>query len=175
MIANLVPACDRCGHTTDTDKLAYDGLGMVCGACRVVRKPRRIQLRRTAGWRKPEGVVNVARPSRWGNPFAIYQGSCSVVGRPWTATVERSLKDGVFIYRAGDDVLYSSHSSVEAAIEHSVDLFRTFCKVRRRDNPREYAAWLAPLRGRDLGCWCEPDAGVCHGDVLLELAQEVTA
>lgn len=29
----------------------------------------RIQLRRSAGWRKPDGVVVVARPTRWGNPF----------------------------------------------------------------------------------------------------------
>jgi hypothetical protein len=33
--------------------------------------PQRIQLRRTSGWRKPEGTVVVARPSRWGNPFRI--------------------------------------------------------------------------------------------------------
>lgn len=33
--------------------------------------PRRIQLRRTKGWRKPDGAVVVARPSRWGNPFRI--------------------------------------------------------------------------------------------------------
>ncbi len=32
---------------------------------------QRIQLHRTKGWRKPEGVVIVARPSRWGNPHAI--------------------------------------------------------------------------------------------------------
>lgn len=31
--------------------------------------PRRIQLRRTAGWRKPDNTVVVARPGRWGNPF----------------------------------------------------------------------------------------------------------
>lgn len=31
--------------------------------------PGRIQLRRTKGWRKPEGAVSVARPTRWGNPF----------------------------------------------------------------------------------------------------------
>jgi hypothetical protein len=30
---------------------------------------RRIQLRRTKGWKKPEGVVTVSRPSVWGNPF----------------------------------------------------------------------------------------------------------
>jgi len=33
--------------------------------------PKRIQLRRTKGWRKPEGAVVVARPSRWGNPFRV--------------------------------------------------------------------------------------------------------
>lgn len=33
--------------------------------------PRRIQLRRARGWRKPAGAVVVARPSRWGNPFRI--------------------------------------------------------------------------------------------------------
>ena len=33
--------------------------------------PSRAQLRRTAGWRKPPGVVVVARPSRWGNPFVV--------------------------------------------------------------------------------------------------------
>jgi hypothetical protein len=34
-------------------------------------RPERIQLRRTRGWRKPAGVVVVARPSRWGNPFRL--------------------------------------------------------------------------------------------------------
>lgn len=28
--------------------------------------------------------------------------------------------------------------------------------------------WLAPLRGKDLGCFCTPSP--CHGDVLLLLA-----
>lgn len=35
------------------------------------RRGRRIQLRRTRGWRKPVGAVVVARPSRWGNPFRV--------------------------------------------------------------------------------------------------------
>jgi hypothetical protein len=33
--------------------------------------PERIQLRRTKGWRKPEGAVVVARPSKWGNPWRV--------------------------------------------------------------------------------------------------------
>ncbi len=33
--------------------------------------PQRIQLRRSKGWRKPEGAIVVSRPSRWGNPFKL--------------------------------------------------------------------------------------------------------
>ena len=33
--------------------------------------PNRIQMRRTAGWRKPDGVVYVGRPSEWGNPWRV--------------------------------------------------------------------------------------------------------
>ncbi len=32
-------------------------------------EPRRIQRRRTKGWRMPENAVYVGRPTRWGNPF----------------------------------------------------------------------------------------------------------
>jgi len=31
--------------------------------------PQRIQRRRTAGWRMPEGAVYVGRPGPYGNPF----------------------------------------------------------------------------------------------------------
>ena len=37
--------------------------------------PERIRLRRTAGWHKPAGVVVVARPTRWGNPFRVAAGT----------------------------------------------------------------------------------------------------
>mgnify|MGYP003430463124 CR=1 FL=1 len=33
--------------------------------------PKRIQMRRTKGWRKPEGAIYVGRPSKWGNMFRI--------------------------------------------------------------------------------------------------------
>jgi hypothetical protein len=33
--------------------------------------PKRIQRRRTKGWRMPEGAVYVGRGSRWGNPFKV--------------------------------------------------------------------------------------------------------
>jgi hypothetical protein len=35
------------------------------------RSPKRVQMRRTAGWRKPAGVVYVGRPTQWGNPHRV--------------------------------------------------------------------------------------------------------
>ena len=36
--------------------------------------PRRIQRRRTPGWRTPPNTVYVGRPTRWGNPFTVADG-----------------------------------------------------------------------------------------------------
>lgn len=33
--------------------------------------PKRIQRKRTKGWKMPEGAVYVGRPTKWGNPFRI--------------------------------------------------------------------------------------------------------
>lgn len=33
--------------------------------------PRRVQRRRTRGWRMPVGAVYVGRGSQWGNPYTI--------------------------------------------------------------------------------------------------------
>ena len=45
-------------------------------------------------------------------------------------------------------------------------LFRIYATVRLSEDPH----WLDELKGRDLVCWCAPLA--CHGDVLLELANQ---
>lgn len=37
--------------------------------------PVRVQQRRTRGWRRPPGAVSVARPSRWGNPYVVGEGT----------------------------------------------------------------------------------------------------
>ena len=33
--------------------------------------PKRIQRKRTKGWKMPSGAVYVGRPTKWGNPFEI--------------------------------------------------------------------------------------------------------
>ena len=34
-------------------------------------RPKRIQLRRTKGWRLPDNTMIVSRPTKWCNPFRI--------------------------------------------------------------------------------------------------------
>lgn len=125
--------------------------------------PVRIQLRRVPGWRKPENTVNVARPSRWGNPFTVAGGT--VWGQHWSL-VRYNWGRGV---RSFHVVPYETCAPAADAIPAAVALFRTLCEVSARDYPDRYEQWIAPLRGRNLACWCKP-AAPCHADVLLELA-----
>ncbi len=111
--------------------------------------PRRIQLRRTKGWRKPPEAVVVARPTKWGNPFTI--DACLEAG--FASDTERAREICVEAFR---DWLNGNGW----AAGHSPDW-----PIRRRailDNIHE-------LRGKDLACWCRPDKA-CHADVLLKLA-----
>lgn len=34
-------------------------------------RPRRVQRKRTKGWKMPANTVYVGRPSKWGNPYKI--------------------------------------------------------------------------------------------------------
>ncbi len=36
-----------------------------------MKEPQRIQRKRTKGWRKPPGAVDVTRPGKWGNPYSL--------------------------------------------------------------------------------------------------------
>jgi hypothetical protein len=55
-------------------------------------KPKRIQRKRTKGWKMPEGAVYVGRPTKWGNPNRI--------GQPYVLGVH-SATTAVFCYRVG--------------------------------------------------------------------------
>ncbi|MFC8732156.1 DUF4326 domain-containing protein [Luteimicrobium sp. NPDC057192] len=102
--------------------------------------PQRIQLRRTKGWRKPEGAIVVARPSRWGNRFVVGSEYEDNSGRRFVRTAEDAVRD----YRR-----WLTRSGMVDAI------------LARKHLPE--------LRGHDLACWCKP-GDPCHADVLLELA-----
>jgi len=86
--------------------------------------PRRIQLHRTKGWRKPEGAVHVARPGKWGNPITV-------------PPVLR--QDPVFL------------AGVVAAFRAGV-LNPQGTGIWKKYPPIDEI--ISTLRGKDLMCWC---------------------
>jgi hypothetical protein len=51
-----------------------------------------------------------------------------------------------------------------------VELYRQHVKSLLGESS-EARELFAALRGKNLGCWCKP--GPCHGDVLVEMLQDV--
>jgi hypothetical protein len=86
-------------------------------------------------------------------PGAKYVGRPSRWGNPDRVGVDGDAAECVAKYRAG------------------LERFRA-------EYPFRFAAWLAPLRGHDLACWCPltDDDGhptPCHADELLRMIAEL--
>lgn len=126
--------------------------------------PVRIQLRRAKGWRMPPNTVKVDRSTRWGNPF---------VDSETTADAQAYV-----ITRQGLHWLPDDWWTRQTVLE----LFTAWAQRRRVEDPSKPGAPLplhakalpvppdlAPLRGKNLACWCRIDQP-CHADVLLWLA-----
>jgi hypothetical protein len=112
--------------------------------------PKRIQLKRTRGWRMPPGAVKVDRTTAWGNPWVV-----GAIGVPDAAESVRRFRAAVLGFHGGDG---------------------SWCRpVAHPDSYIGRIITRAPieLRGKDLACWCKPGEP-CHADVLLELAASVT-
>ncbi len=67
-----------------------------------IEMPKRIQMRRTKDWRKPEGVVYVGRPSRWGNPFSVQELGRAEAMRRFRELFERTAHRKKFRYPLAD-------------------------------------------------------------------------
>jgi hypothetical protein len=108
--------------------------------------PVRIQRRRTKGYRLPPDAIYVGRPSRWGNPHRI-----GAPDYPWCMQT----------------VSFAAERIVAGPLDAGAA--RYHFRLTAVDRLTREPDWLAPLRGRDLACWCPLDQP-CHADVLLELA-----
>lgn len=116
--------------------------------------PRRIQLRREKGWRKPEGAVVVARPTKWGNPWSV------------------TYHDGAWWLTGPFSGLVPSFATEALALGSAVAHFGQYVMPHGYRDLRP--TWTlddvdAELRAKVLACWC-PLNQPCHADVLLELA-----
>jgi hypothetical protein len=145
-----------------------------------VSVPVRLQLSRGKGFdlqggsqlRNGLSAVNVARPSRWGNPFnfrssdncwnALALGcrgdakgrhEASVKAfRNWVDDPRGRVKEwdfGVVMEIKGKSLRLGSRAHADVAPSHA--------EIRQA------------LRGKNLACWCRADQP-CHADVLLEIA-----
>lgn len=113
--------------------------------------PERIQLRRTKGWRKPEGAIVVTRGTDWGNPFVV--GRALSIETP-TPFDKRAREAGTW-YHWGTEAI---------SREVAVHLFRVWISLLGAE-----AQIRRELGDHDLACWCPLDQP-CHADVLLEIA-----
>ena len=157
--------------------------------------PKRIQRKRTKGWRMPEGAVYVGRPTRWGNPIP-WRGSWitwAAVAAGFRADAEGRRDAAVALFRywltgvpaqgpltdqsGGGVVEYEDGTirSVRGAARGFASFAANVIYADEVDIPKPPAIdeIVAELRGKDLACWCPLDQP-CHADVLLKLANEST-
>lgn len=129
--------------------------------------PQRVQLKRTKGYRKPEGAVVVTRPSVLGNPFHVVHTPGTI--EPWTVVYRPHPN----VDRVGGPCFVSEWKTKDEAVRDAVAAYEEWATI----GPNHY--WRVQcfiddwqLAGRDVACWCPLDQP-CHADVLLRLANPV--
>lgn len=110
--------------------------------------PRRIQRKRTKGWRMAPNTVYVGRPTDFGNPFPV-----DVYGQEDAVDRHRRWITGNM-----STLEMSQSSTCHCGQISLVTLRHIALNLIARD-----------LRGKDLACWCALDQQ-CHADILLEIA-----
>ena len=106
---------------------------------------KRIQRRRTKGWRMPENTIYVGRPSRWGNPFSVKE-----FGREKAVEMFREcVENNSMCYAYLDEPETTTAFNHMKYISENIEL----------------------LRGKNLACFCSLQQK-CHADVLLEILSQ---
>src|SRR5690606_27373163 len=113
-------------------------------------EPKRIQRKRTKGWRMPEGAVYVGRPTIFGNPFRP-----TLCEEKWLGIDENGVDYAPF------------NPPKAAAPRRAVGLYSddlTYSFGGRTKNDAPFREAVESLRGKALACWCSLDQP-CHADV----------
>lgn len=125
------------------------------------KKPTRVQLSRRRGWKMPPNAANVARPTRWGNPFDVREYG-----------LELSLR--LFEDTARDCWLPANVAHLDEPTVQT--LHEAHQRWLRRLGGAAIDVIRAELRGKHLACWCAlPGLGEddhCHAAILLRIANE---
>lgn len=115
--------------------------------------PKRIQLKRTKGWRMPPNTVKVDRSTKWGNPFVPGQDSRVIPGRKV------------------EDKRHAASLYLGFAPQQE-----TLCEAARAElRGKDVGCWcgLCDMHkdGRPMESDC-PYCDRCHADTLLKIANE---
>lgn len=130
---------------------------MTWGATNPTSKPQRMRRsRRKGGNLQADSItlnglfaISVTRPGKYGNP---YFPGCGIG------------------FGGFDQNMRPVHWALETGTD-MVRHFREYIRLMKRDQPQEFEAYIGPLRGKNIACWCKI-GDPCHGDILLELANE---
>lgn len=113
--------------------------------------PKRIQRRRTKGWKMPPNTICVTRPSIFGNPFIVCVGG-------WTPEEAQDLFKR-FVKRAGELPLPLHHPYIPVGRIEELRGKNLACWCSLCEKHRD---------GKPLNEVC-PDCSPCHVDVLGEI------
>lgn len=132
--------------------------------------PKRIQRRRTRGWKMPVGAVYVGRGSGFGNPYTIGETQIrmpAIDGSEWEHEGRSGKSTGADEAFHHPDGSITWHRIELATREQVIEIYRQrLASPYLRGHVNEIRDQLA---GKDLACWCPLDQH-CHADVLLEIA-----
>ena len=117
--------------------------------------PKRIQRKRTRGWKAPEGAVYCGRGSPYGNPVVAKVGE-------WLSTT-----GGTQIQINGKAIMPLTKADAK---RWATEAFRIILDNHDMREALGYPADVSPLKGRDLMCWCAEDEPHCHLIPLMEVA-----
>lgn len=124
--------------------------------------PKRIQRKRTKGFKLPPNCVYVGRPTIFGNPF-------------WHLAKYSSVNDSLVAFRMAVNGIWEpsklkhvGDGPFRIACRDFSDFIKLFALGPRNVIQQE-------LRGKDLACWCplvdkNGNPVPCHADILLEIA-----
>ena len=99
--------------------------------------PKRVQRKRTKGWRMPDGARYVGRPSKWGNPFHVGGKAHVFMLGGW---VQEDIPNAAVAVGMFEDWL-----SQKVNVRRDGDWYRNNMLV---------SLSAGELFGLDLVCWC---------------------
>ncbi len=119
---------------------------------------KRVQRKRTKGFKLPENTKCVNRGTKWGNPIKL-DGDMIYIDASYRRTI---LDPWVYVCQGDIYTVINLYCGLWDGSRIINADFRHWNKKFQKLN-------LSELKGKNLACFC-PEGSPCHGDVLLKLA-----